>query len=202
MDYADVLRLLRRTDAEIHSVCRCGSRVYGTAGPGSDEDFTVVLADEKARQDILFREGKNFVVHGTGTFRKALSDQSVFALECLFAPAEHRLKEGRPALPWKLDRVKLAASASARSASDFAKAARTFDEEPRAAKKKLFHALRIPMFARQVMARGRITDFTEAAPLWREIDARADDAWDAYAAAYGPMRERIAAELAAPAKRR
>lgn len=202
MDYADVLRLLRRKDAEIHSVCRCGSRVYGTAGPASDEDFTVVLADENARQDLLFREGKNFVLHGTGTFRKALSDQSVFALESLFAPPEHRLKEGRPPLPWKLDRAKLAASASARSDSDFAKAARTFADEPRAAKKKLFHSLRIPMFARQVIAKGRIADFTEAAPLWREIEARSDDGWEPYAGAYGPLRERLTAELAAPGKKR
>ncbi|APR85838.1 Hypothetical protein A7982_11187 [Minicystis rosea] len=202
MDYADVLRHLRRSDAEIHSVCRCGSRVYGTAGPASDEDFCVVLTDARAKQDLLFRGGANFVVHGLGSFREALADQSVFALECLFAPAEHRLKEGRPPLSFTLDREKLAASASARSASDFAKAARTFEDEPHAAKKKLFHALRVPLFARQIATRGRLADFTEATPLWIEIAARTETTWAPYAEAYGPLREKTCAEIGKPAKKR
>lgn len=202
MDYADVLRHLRRADAEIHSACRCGSRVYGTAGPGSDEDFFIVLADERAKQDLLFRGGANFVVHGLGSFREALADQSVFAMEGLFAPAEHRLKEPRTKVPFTVDRGRLAASASARSTSDWAKAARTFAEEPRAAKKKLFHALRVPMFARQVATRGRITDFGEATPLWIEIAGRPETEWDAYERAYGRLREKICEELGALAKKR
>ena len=202
MDYADVLRHLRRSDAEIHSACRCGSRVYGTAGPSSDEDFFVVLADPRAKQDLLFRGGANFVVHGLGSFRDALADQSVFALEGLFAPPAHRLKEGRPPVPFTLDRGKLAASASARSASDFAKAARTFEDEPRAAKKKLFHALRVPMFARQIATRGRLTDFAEARPLWIEIAARTETTWAPYEAAYGRLREKTCEELAGLARKR
>ena len=202
MDYPEILRHIRRPDGEIRYLCRAGSRVYGTAGPGSDEDFTVVLADQGARQDLLFRGGANFVVHGTGTFAQALSDQSVFALECLFAPPEHRLKDARPPFAWKLDRAKLIASASSRSESDFKKAARTFGDEPRAAKKKLFHALRVVMFARQIVASGRIADFTEAAPLWAEIRDREDEAWESLARDYGPLRERLSAELGGALERR
>lgn len=199
MEYVDLLRLLKRSDAEVLGACRCGSRVYGTAGPRSDEDFFVVLHEEKARPDLLFRGGANFVVHGLGSFREALADQSVFALECLFAPAEHRLKVG--AMPaYTVDRARLAASAGARSASDFAKAERTFAEEPLAAKKKLFHSLRVPMFARQVASRGRIVDFTEARPLWVEIEAAAAEelSWGAY----GALRERLVAEIGGKGKRR
>ena len=38
-----------------------GSRVYGTAGPASDEDFVVVLAGADEKRDLLFRGGANFV---------------------------------------------------------------------------------------------------------------------------------------------
>lgn len=202
MDYADVLRHVRRTDAQIAFACRCGSRVYGTAGPDSDEDFLVVLADARAKQDLLFRGGANFVIHGLESFREALAGQSVFALEGLFAPAAHRLKELRAPLPYKVDRARLSASASARSASDFGKAAKAFTDEPRAAKKKLFHALRVPMFARQIVTRGRIVDFREASPLWAEIAGRADTEWEAYARDYGRLREKLCEEIGAPAKRR
>jgi hypothetical protein len=202
MDYAETLRHLRREDGEIRYLCRAGSRVYGTAGPGSDEDFTVVLNDKAARQDLLFRGGANFVVHGTGTFQKALSDQSVFALECLFAPPEHRLKDARPPFAWKLDREKLVASATSRSGSDWKKAARTFEDEPKPAKKKLFHAIRVLMFARQIVTKGRISDFAEAAPLWAEIRDRHEDGWEPFDRDYGPLRDRLSAELSGSTKRR
>lgn len=187
---------MRRQDGEIHSASRCGSRVYGTAGPRSDEDFVVVLADAAARQDLLFVGGVNVVVHGTGSFTRALADQSVFACEVLFAPAEHRLKEGRPPLPYRLDRPKLAASAAGRSDADFKKAGKTFADEPQAAKKKLFHALRVPLFARQLVQNGKIVDFAEAAPLWAEIAGHRETEWAPYAQAYGAMREGLCAWLA------
>src|SRR4051794_16449930 len=122
MDKTGLLRLLGRPAAEVHALFRCGSRVYGTATATSDEDFVAVLARRDARQDLVFGDNVNIVVHGLDSFRDAVAGQSVFALECLFLAPEHRLLDPRPAFAFKLDRVKLAASASARSTSDFKKA--------------------------------------------------------------------------------
>ncbi len=187
VDYAGVLAVLRRTDGEVAAVFRTGSRVYGTASETSDEDFVAVLARRDARQDLAFGPGVNVVVHGLDTFRDAIADQSVFALECLFLPPDHRLKEARPPFAFALDRKKLAASAGGRSAADFAKAGKRFAEEPAASKKKLFHALRVPMFALQIARAGRIVDYGEANGLWREISAATDEAWEPYLEAYGPL---------------
>lgn len=106
-----LLRLLGRPAAEAHALFRCGSRVYGTAT--SDEDFVAVLARRDAKQDLVFGDDVNIVVHGLDSFHDALVGQSVFALECLFLAPEHRLVDPRPAFPFKLDRAKLADSASA-----------------------------------------------------------------------------------------
>jgi hypothetical protein len=146
----------------------------------------------------------NVVVHGMGTFQDALDDHSVFALECIFLPTEHRIKAPVRPFGFALDRTKLASSAGGRSASDFKKAARRFADEPAPSKKKLFHALRVPMFALQVARGGRITDYGEANGLWYEISAREDLEWAAYEAAYGPLREKLCDELTgiAAAKRR
>ncbi len=203
MDLTSVLRVLGRPDAEVAAVFRTGSRVYGTASAASDEDFVAVLARRDARQDLAFGAGVNVVVHGLDTFREeAIADHSVFALECLFLPAEHRLKAPSAPFTFKLDRKKLAASARERSASDFAKAGKRFAEEPAASKKKVFHALRVPMFALQIAHRGSITDYGEANGLWREIAARNDEAFAPYLTAYGPLRERLCAELDTPVRRR
>jgi hypothetical protein len=201
MDRAAVLRVLGRADGEVAALFRTGSRVYGTASPASDEDFVAVLARRDARQDIAFGSGWNVVVHGLATFRDAIADHSVFALECLFVAPEHRLKDPRPPFAFTLDRKRLGASAAGRSASDFAKAGKRFAEEPAASKKKLFHALRVPMFALQIARTGRIADYGEANGLWREIAARVDEDWEPYLTAYGPLRERLCRELDASVKR-
>jgi hypothetical protein len=202
MNFGEILRHLGRSDAEIHSVFRCGSRVYGSAGPTSDEDFVVILAQKGAKQDLAFRGGANFVLHGVETFRDAIAAQSVFALECLFLPPEHRLKETRGAFSYKPDRKKLADSAAARSDADFAKARKTFDDEPGPAKKKLFHAIRVPMFARQIATHGRLVDYAEASPIWFELRADEALAWEALEKRFGPLRDAVCGDLATLGKRR
>jgi hypothetical protein len=202
VDLAGVLRVLGKGDGEVAAVFRMGSRVYGTASPTSDEDFVAVLARRDARQDLAFAEGVNVVIHGLDTFQDALADHSVFALECFFLPPEHRLKDPRPPFTFRLDRDKLATSASGRSASDFAKAGKRFAEEPGPSKKKLFHALRVPLFALQVARTGRLHDYAEATGLWREIASRPETEWGPYLAEYGPRREQLCAELATLARRR
>ena len=197
MDTTDLLRLLGRSAAEVHALFRCGSRVYGTATATSDEDFVAVLARRDAKQDLVFGDNVNVVVHGLDSFREAIAGQSVFALECLFLPPEHRLLDPRPAFVFKLDRAKLAASATARSTSDFKKAARQLDDEPTASKKKLFHALRVPMFALQIARHGRITDYGQANHHWAAIREHESTDWDDYERLHGPVRDDLLKELAA-----
>ncbi len=68
MDTTDLLRILGRSSAEVHAIFRCGSRVYGTATAASDEDFVTVLARRDAKQDLVFRDNVNVVVHGLDSF--------------------------------------------------------------------------------------------------------------------------------------
>jgi hypothetical protein len=202
MDYAQILQVLRRSDPDVHSLFRSGSRVYGTARLDSDEDFVAVLARRDAKQDLAFGPGINVIIHGLDTFRAALADQSVFALECFFLPPEHRLKDGRPPFAYKLDRARLVASATARSDADFAKAGKRFSDEPDASKKRLFHALRVPMFALQIARQGRIVDYGQANHLLVEIRQSPSETWEDYRVIYGPVRDRLCAELAALAAKR
>ena len=202
MDITGLLKILGRSPAEAHAVFRCGSRVYGTATAASDEDFVAVLARRDAKQDLVFRDGINVVVHGLDSFREAIAGQSVFALECLFLSPQHRLVDPKPPFSFKLDRARLAASATARSTSDFKKAAKQFEEETLASKKKLFHALRVPMFALQIARSGRITDYGQANHHWTAIRGDESADWEDYQRSYGPVRDDLLAELAALASKR
>src|SRR5512132_4365138 len=77
MDTTGLLQILGRSPAEAHAIFRCGSRVYGTATAASDEDFVVVLARRDAKQDLVFRDNVNVVVHGLDSFREAVAGQRV-----------------------------------------------------------------------------------------------------------------------------
>jgi hypothetical protein len=202
MDTTGLLRILGRPAAEVHALFRCGSRVYGTATAASDEDFVAVLTRRDARQDLVFGDNVNVVVHGLDSFRDAVAGQSVFALECLFLPPEHRLLDPKPPFAFKLDRVKLAASATARSTSDFKKAAKQLDEELPASKKKLFHALRVPTFALQIARDNRITDYGQANHHWAAIRDHESTDWEDYERLFGPVRDDLLSELAALAAKK
>ncbi len=193
--YTRLLQVLKVTDSAVYAAYRVGSRVYGTAGPLSDEDFVAVLSRPDQRQDLAFAKGINVVVHGVATFQKALEDQSVFALECLFAAPAHVLKAPRPPFRHTLDRKKLAISATERSNSDWQKAKKRFVEEPEASKKKLFHALRVPIFALQIAKTGKLGDYAAANAHWTRIQEGPTDDFAFYEQTFGPIREASLVEL-------
>ncbi|MDI3281786.1 nucleotidyltransferase domain-containing protein [Polyangium sp. 15x6] len=190
-----LLAVLRVPRAEIRAAYRVGSRVYGTAGPGSDEDFLVVLGKPGQRQDLAFAPGLNIVIHGVATFEGALEDQSVFALECQFAPSAHVHVAPRPPFRYTLDRKKLASSAIGRSTADWQKAKKRFVDEPSPSRKKAFHALRVPVFALQVAKTGKITDYAAANHFLAELREGPDDDFAWYEETFGKAREALCAEL-------
>lgn len=187
-DYPTLLRLLGRQDRDVHSAFRTGSRTYGTAHEGSDEDFLVVLHAE-VRPDLLFRPNVNVVIQSQAQYQRALHQQSVFALEAWFSKGP--LKRGDAT--WTPDTQRLALSATEKSASDINKAATLFERDRRGAKKRLFHALRVPMFARQIARTGSLHDYTEAMPLWDELLAH-HGVWDDLRP-YLDLRDRLCSQI-------
>jgi len=195
-DFLDrLIAVLRVSRADLRAAYRVGSRVYGTAGPGSDEDFLVVLGRPGQKQDLAFAPHLNIVIHGVATFEDALADQSVFALECQFAQPAHVLVAPRPPFRYTLDRKKLAASAIGRSTADWQKAKKRFVDEPGPCRKKAFHALRVPVFALQVAKTGKITDYAAARKWFAALREGPDDDFAWYEEKLGPARETLCAEL-------
>lgn len=195
MDYQQLCTLFRWNDPDIHSVFRSGSHVYGTASSTSDEDFVVLLHDSNTRPDLLFRPQVNVNVHSIFSFQTSLNKHSIFALECFFLPQEHRLKESSPKLQCTLNAKTIFESANKRALSDFKKSARCFEHEPFASKKKLFHAIRVLMFARQLIRHHTIVDYAEANSIWYELCKETDQQWSTYPLKYEPLFEQLLYEI-------
>jgi hypothetical protein len=190
-----ILQTIQCSDREVRFAVRCGSRVYGTHGAHSDEDFFVVLADRKAKQDLAWGDRINVIVHGADAFERAILEQSVFALECLFAPPDHRLKESSPPFVMKADKRRLFGSAKSRSDSDYAKARKGYEDEPHTSLKKVFHSLRVLSFAKQVAEHDRISDYSAANHWWPELSNKHVLSWDEVEDRFGSIRNRLVAEL-------
>jgi hypothetical protein len=195
-DYPTLLRILAMEgvhvdDSQVQLAVRVGSHVYGTATAESDEDFAVVLT--KGHRDLVRRTGVNVVVHTSETFQAALGEQNIFALEMVFAPLQHRLKMDHK-FYWWLDGPKVRASAIEKSVSDYNKAVKgpSMDDK---AKKRLWHSLRVPVFAVQVQRAGAIVDFTAANSFYEDIMTDPRTAASHYAQVWGPVRDRILREL-------
>lgn len=190
-----LVSILRVGVTDVRAAYRVGSRVYGTAGPKSDEDFLFVLSKPGQKLDLAFGDDINIVVHGVATFQQALDDQSVFVLECFFASAEHVLVVPRPAFGYKLDKKKLSISATEKSNADWQKAKKTFLDEPGPARKKLFHSLRVPVFALQIAKTGKLGDYAVANAWYKDIVSGPDDDFGWYEQRFDKLRNELTAEL-------
>lgn len=198
--YDDLLPLLGGRDRNVVAVFRSGSRLYGCHDENSDEDFVAIIDGTKTN-DLVFRPRINVIIQSQQHFKKALEEHSMLALECLFSPASHRLKPG-PVFPFTLDRRALAAKALATSASDYRKAERRWPEEVLASKRKLYHSVRVLMFADQIGRQGRITDYGIANHIWFAIRDNPSENWSDYAA-YSALRQQYGTSVEAlPTRRR
>ena len=186
--YQTLLGILKVSDAEVHSLFRVGSRVYGCDTWASDEDFVAVLHEGK--KDLRFRHDINITVTNVAAFQASVDAHSIFALECVFAPSETVLKAGSP-FAFKLDRAKLANKAIATSAKDYTKAVKLFAVELDPSKRKLYHSLRVLLFARQIFECGRIEDFGQANTGWTDIWTNPSTDLADYLAVYGPHRDEL-----------
>lgn len=135
---------------------RMGSWVYGVAREDSDTDFVAVV-EGPLRDKLLFGHDYNVTLYTPAEFQGALDEHSLYALEALMAPPEHRLIDAR--WVWVRDSHRLLERALEKSGDDWAKGVKLLADDPAKAVKKIWHSLRLLLFARQLLERGRIDDF-------------------------------------------
>lgn len=189
--YNDLLPLLGGNDKNVRAVFRSGSRLYGCHEEWSDEDFVALLVAGK--RDLIRRPRVNIIVQTAEQFQQGLREHSILALECFFTPPEARLKDG-PIGEFKLNPAVLLDKATETSQTDFNKAVARWSDQPEASKKKLYHSIRILMFATQIAQRGRIDDYGAANGVWTAIRDNWSQDWADYTE-FVELRERLLESL-------
>ena len=179
------------------SIClavRVGSQVYGTAQSDSDTDF-VVINSIPQKPDLLFGHNYNVTIWSEEKFAHSLQNHSIFAFEVLSTPSIHRLYDQGRYPSFTFNAQTLAQSAISKSQTDWNKGLKILEYEQQKAQKKLWHAMRILMFACQIKEKRLIYDFTVACDLFEEIitDPSSDPMY--YKQWLTPMKDQLCAIL-------
>jgi predicted nucleotidyltransferase len=148
-----------------------GSQVYGTANKDSDWDI-IMVANNSVDSTEIRRGLFNIHVYTPDKFKADLDWHRINNLECIFAPDWAILKETiNYRKDFKLNIPKIRHATSHISSNSWVKSKKklTVADEYHTGIKSLFHSIRIPMFATQIVNTGGIFDFSCANFIWDKL---------------------------------
>lgn len=167
----DIIRSSGLHPSRVFNVYIFGSRVYGTSNKDSDWDV-IMVANNSVESSELRRGLYNIHVYTPNKFKRDLDWHRINNLECIFAPDWARLKESIDhKSDLKINPAKLRHATSHISSNSWVKCKKklTVVDEYYTGIKSLFHSIRIPMFATQIMQHGKIVDFSCANWIWDKL---------------------------------
>lgn len=160
--------------SRVFNVYIFGSQVYGTANKDSDWDI-IMVANNSIESTEIRRGLFNIHVYTPNKFKADLDWHRINNLECIFAPDWAILRETIDyRKDFKLDISKIRHATSHISSNSWVKCKKklTVADEYYTGIKSLFHSIRIPMFATQIVNYGRIVDFSCANFIWDRLTFR------------------------------
>jgi len=167
----DIVRASGIHPSRIFNIFLFGSRVYGTSNSKSDWDV-IMIANNSVNSTELRKGLFNIHVYTPTKFQEDLDWHRINNLECIYAPDWAKLKEDKK-FTFKFDVKKLRHATSHISSNSWVKCSKKIQfDEYHIGVKSLFHSIRIPMFATQIVKDGRITDFGCANWIWDEIKSK------------------------------
>jgi predicted nucleotidyltransferase len=180
--------------SRIHNAYIFGSRVYGTHTKESDWDV-IVVANNSVEAIEIDNGDLNIHVYTPDKFKKDLDWHRINNLECIYAPKWAILKEN---IDYKTDFEisipKIRHAISHVSSNSWVKAKKKILQgDQYIGIKSLYHSIRIPIFARQLLEDGYIS-FDSTASLWDDITSSEMD-WDSLFYKYKPLHNNVLSEF-------
>lgn len=166
----DIIRTSGIHPSRVFNVYIFGSRVYGTSSNDSDWDI-IMVANNSVESTEIRRGLYNIHVYTPDKFKADLDWHRINNLECIYAPDWAKLKETIKYDYFVIEPKKLRHAISHISSNSWVKCKKklTVADDYYTGIKSLFHSIRIPMFAIQIMQHGRITDFSCANHIWDKL---------------------------------
>lgn len=173
-----------------------GSHCYGIATTESDYDLTVIAMNsvENIEHNII-DDGNdfNFHIQTPAYFQERLDWNDPKVFECLSWSNDHPIMVTND-FQIKVVNAKYRHAVSHINSNSFVKAKKKIQQgDIFIGQKSLYHALRIPMYATQIMQHGKIVDWECANDFWKEIKKIED--WDILKEKFQPISNGIMTEF-------
>jgi predicted nucleotidyltransferase len=167
-----------------------GSRCYDTATENSDYDFIVIAKSSVENVEHTIGD-YNFHIQTEDYFKERLDWNDPKSFECILW--KRPLMETRK-FSLMVDPPKFRHAVSHISSNSWVKAKKKiYQGDIYIGQKSLFHSLRIPMFAIQIMINGDIYDWECANMYWEDI--KQIKGWDILKKKYQPIRNEIMSDF-------
>ena len=154
--------------SRVFNVTIFGSRIYGTFNINSDWDI-IMVANNSVDSIEVKTELYNIHIYTPDKFKEDLDWHKINNLECVYAPKWAILKE-EIIFDFIYDYKKMRHSISHLSSNSWVKSRKKIEfGEYYIGLKSIFHAIRIPMFGKQIAENGCIFDFSCANNIWDEL---------------------------------
>ena len=180
-----LLRELNITE-DLLNIYPYGSIVYGNSNEDSDSDFVIVtkagmLKSGGFKQNAISNSNRKIqgILYSRSGFIDAINNYEITALECISLPEEMVLKNtwNFKIQKWE-DKAFIKSIITKMSSSWFQADNYAKDDYKDLAKKGIYHAVRILMFAEQIKEHHKVIDFTVANEFKATLKAIEDDAFD------------------------
>jgi len=186
----EILNILK-TELGIHhskviNIYLFGSRCYNNFNEDSDYDITIVLDTDSSDTEYTFFD-YNFHLVTSTSFENKLQYNDPRIIECLlYNPKILENKKYTLSITPK----KFRHSVSHTSSNSWVKAKKKIEQNDiYIGQKSLYHSLRIPMFATQIMEHNDIIDWECANSYWYII--KSIDNWDTLSDTFKPIKNEI-----------
>lgn len=180
----------------VHNIYLFGSQVYGTATEKSDYDYVVVANASVRSVEYNFRylnNELNIHIWTPDYFMERLQWNDPKVIECLLYSLKNPILEKIDYKP-KINKAKYRHAVSHISSNSWVKAKKKiYQGDIYIGQKSLYHSLRIPMYAIQVMKYKDIIDWECANKYWEEI--KDIKGWDILKDKFQPIRNKIMTEF-------
>lgn len=170
MKIEDVLK-----DENVISLFKYGSHVYGTNNEHSDNDLIMVVINGTTLSDEFLKNFNQFgdlTIYDESEFQNQINNHEISVLECLFLDKKDIYKNNKD-WNFNLNLQTLRSSISGKASNSWVKAKKKFivekDYNPYIGQKSAWHALRILNFGTQIATFGKINNYQELTPLYKDI---------------------------------
>lgn len=177
----------------INNLYLFGSRVYGNCHENSDFDYIAV--GDKLKYQEISKGNINIHLFNNNLFISNLNDYDMRVIECIMAPDFAKLKETTK-FDFKLNPIKFREKIFFQVNKNWRVGKKKFSEgDVYGGKKRVYHSIRILLFAIQILENNKIIDWTAANKYSDYIKNNYHTDWDYYRLQYEQFKQKLEKDI-------